>query len=124
MKNVLTWVALGVIFIDQITKYYASNIVQNTGAAFGLFKGERWFLILVAFIVIGLILYYSHKFKGLGLVGLGFLLGGTIGNLIDRLVYNYVCDFIVILGWPAFNFADIANVIGVVLLIIYLVREK
>jgi signal peptidase II len=57
------------------------------------------------------------------LISLGFLLGGTIGNLIDRLLYGYVIDFIDFKIWPSFNIADTFNTIAVFLLIIYFVKN-
>ncbi len=86
----------------------------NTGAAFGILQGQTWFLILVGLVVIGFLLYYSHEHQ----LALGFLLGGTMGNLVDRVLYGYVIDFIHIPFWPSFNVADTFNVIGVGLLLL------
>lgn len=112
-------IALGVVILDQISKFYAENVITNTGAAFGFFQGYQWLFITVGFLVLFVILYYRKRLKGLSLWGSAFLFGGTIGNLIDRMVFGHVRDFITIWIWPSFNIADSFNVIGVGLLIWY-----
>lgn len=106
-----------VFFVDQVSKYVVKlsgvRYTTNTGAAFGLFQGQQWLLILIGFIVIGVLLYYSHEYQ----VALGFLLGGTLGNLVDRVLYGFVIDFIHLPFWPSFNVADTFNVLGVALLL-------
>jgi signal peptidase II len=99
---------------------------ENTGVAFGMFQtlpGGRFLLTLVAVVAFVLVLHYLRKTEAkhtrmhaaLGLVG-----GGAIGNLIDRILYGRVTDFIVwhYKGheWPAFNIADAALVVGVALM--------
>ena len=97
--------------------------IHNTGAAFGLFRDQSLALSIVAIIAITVILVYT--FVGyrhlpwldskLGKVALGLILGGTVGNLIDRLRFGYVTDFIDFSFWPVFNIADSAVTIGVIL---------
>ena len=97
--------------------------VHNTGAAFGLFQGQLFSLTIVALIGIIVVLlfalFYYRRFPFLDskLVkpSLGLILGGAVGNLIDRLRLGYVTDFIDIGIWPAFNIADSAIVVGVVI---------
>jgi signal peptidase II len=97
--------------------------IRNTGAAFGLFPEQSFALIIVALIGIVAILGYtfavSHYFpwlnSWLSKSALGLLLGGTVGNLIDRLRFGYVTDFIDLSFWPAFNLADSAVTIGVII---------
>ena len=106
--------------------------VQNTGSSFGLFQGQNFILTIVAFVGIALIL-------GLGTVitlrypsldtwytkfVLGLILGGTVGNLIDRLARGYVTDFIDVGPWPTFNVADSAMVCGVILLALFILFSK
>lgn len=127
MAKKIFLIALFVILIDQISKLVVKKFFsyeKNFGATFGLFRGQLWLFILTALIVIVLILYYSKKVKSYAIIALGFLLGGTVANLIDRIFLGYVIDFISIFKWPAFNIADIANVVGVLLLLIYLVKTK
>ena len=126
MPKKIFLIALLIILIDQISKLIAKNFFiyeKNFGATFGLFQGQLWLFILTAFIVIALILYYSKKAKSYTAIALGFLLGGTIGNLTDRIFLGYVIDFINIKIWPSFNIADIFNVLGVILIIIYLIKK-
>lgn len=99
------------------------SYVTNTGAAFGLFPDQALFFSLVAIGAVPLLVYlnrYVPPGQWLARLSLGLLLGGTLGNLTDRLRLGYVVDFIDAgihhLRWPAFNLADSAFVIGVALL--------
>ena len=97
--------------------------VHNTGAAFGLFHGQTFSLTIVSLVGVAALLFYAvllyrhfpllHSW--LAWVGLGLILGGTVGNLIDRLRLGYVTDFIDFGFWPAFNLADSAIVVGVII---------
>ena len=136
--------ALIVIFLDQLTKFlirknfqlneslpiiknvFHFTYITNTGSAFGLFKGINPFFILFSIAVIMVIFYYIQKIKGnerLLQFAVGLLLGGTIGNLIDRLVYGHVIDFIDFRIWPVFNIADSAVTVSVILLIVSLWKK-
>ena len=139
-KNIIVFsAALIVVFLDQITKILIrknfelnesvpiiKNVlhltyVSNTGSAFGLFRGFNIFLILFSVIVIVAIFYYLKKIvknERLLQFSVGLLLGGTIGNLADRLLYGAVTDFIDFRIWPVFNVADSAVTISILLLII------
>lgn len=98
--------------------------VHNSGAAFGLFQGQSFLLTLIALVGVAALLLYAlffhHKlpFLGnrLGKLALGLVLGGTVGNLIDRIYLGYVTDFIAVSIWPAFNIADSAIVVGIIIL--------
>jgi len=104
--------------------FFRLTHVHNTGAAFGLFQGQSFPLTIVALVGIAVLLVYAlfiyRRFpfldKVLGISALGLVLGGTVGNLIDRLRFGYVIDFISVGIWPAFNIADSAIVVGVILL--------
>lgn len=138
-------IILSIIFliIDQITKILVVNSLvpgenieiiknifsiiytNNTGAAFSILLGKRIFLIVVAVLIIGVLLYYIKRNKiekKIDIIALSFIIGGSLGNLIDRIVRGYVIDFISIkLGnynFPIFNVADILIVIGVFLLLL------
>lgn len=141
-KNIVIFsTALLIIFLDQSTKFLAKQNLQlnesiaiiknvlrltyitNTGSAFGLFKDLNLIFILFSFIVIIAIFCYLKKVKEnerLLQFTAGLLLGGTIGNLIDRLFYGYVIDFIDFRIWPVFNAADSFITISVIFLIILL----
>lgn len=94
--------------------------IHNSGAAFGLFQGQVFSLTLLALVGIVVVLGYAlfaHRWSPLpkiilGEIALGLVLGGTIGNLIDRLRFGYITDFIAAGFWPAFNLADSAIVVG------------
>mgnify|MGYP001138201288 CR=1 FL=1 len=95
--------------------------VQNTGSAFGLLANQTFLPIAItiaSLIIILLFLHYLSPATILSLVSIGLILGGAVGNLIDRLRLGYVTDFIYIrlwgnFHWPAFNFADAAITIGI-----------
>ncbi|MGC8877686.1 MAG: signal peptidase II [Anaerolineae bacterium] len=99
----------------------------NSGAAFGLFPNQGSLFILIAIIVvIAIVIYYRHlpAEDWLIRISLGLQLGGAIGNLIDRLRFGYVVDFIDISFWPIFNLADASITIGVLLIIYQLWRME
>ena len=106
------------VLIDQISKYYVKGI-KNYGAVFGILQGFNWLFILVSIIALGFSFYYWKKVKNYGKYGLVLLISGIIGNLIDRIFFGYVRDFIDFGFWPVFNLADSYNTVGIILLIIY-----
>ena len=117
-------IALICILIDQTTKFLAKKYITistNTGAIFGILQNQTKLIILLTFFALGFLIYYTTKIKCP--YGFGLVFAGLIGNLLDRLVYGYVIDYIKILTWPAFNLADIFLVTGVIILIIHL-RNK
>ena len=133
-------VALAVVIGDQLSKVWIrSNLalgqtlfevgffriiyISNTGASFGLFPGQSFALTIVTIVGVALILIFVlviHRWfppldNMLSKVALGLVLGGALGNLIDRLNLGYVIDFIDFRVWPAFNIADSAVVVGVII---------
>jgi signal peptidase II len=117
--------------------------VANSGAAFGFFQGWTGALTIVGIAIVLAVIYSAakvgHDSNGgrMGMLALGLVTGGAIGNLIDRIRLGYVVDFIdvygprininnTVYGWPVFNVADSAITIGVLLLLLTLVvkREK
>ncbi|MFN8472391.1 MAG: signal peptidase II [Anaerolineae bacterium] len=141
-------VALIVLILDQFSKWLVvSNIpvgvewapvswlanslvlthTTNTGAAFGLAPDAGWIFVVIAVIVVLGIIFYYDKLPTdhwMVRVALGLLLGGSIGNLIDRLTRGSVVDFIDLRIWPIFNVADSAIVVGVFILFYYLLKEE
>jgi signal peptidase II len=95
--------------------------VQNSGIAFGLSTGNGiWTLLLVGFalLVASLVLATSSaRNKPAGQIAIGLILGGAIGNLVDRLPDGYVTDYVAVGPWPRFNIADSALTCGIALLI-------
>jgi len=94
--------------------------VTNTGAAFGILQGQGLFLTITAFFALGAIVFY-YAFPpfehGLLRLALGLQLGGAVGNLIDRLRFGEVTDFISFPHYPAFNVADSSIVVGLAVIV-------
>lgn len=116
--------------ISMIKNFFAITYYQNTGAAWSILEGQQVLLILVA--VVMLVVVYSMMFSfeenKLTNFAFGVLFGGIVGNLIDRILFGYVRDFIAftIFGYhfPIFNIADVAIVVGVILLIIDTIKGE
>lgn len=100
---------------------------HNTGAAFGIFKGMLPAFVLLSIITVFLILLYGRRFRRGYLhlrMGLVLILAGTIGNLIDRIRFGYVIDFIDVRFWSVFNIADTAITIGGILLAYHILLNR
>ncbi len=109
-----------------LTPYARILHIQNTGAAFGLFKEAGLFFTIVAVIVSLVIIVYAQKLPpgNWGMrVALGMQLGGAIGNLVDRLVFGPVTDFVSVANFAIFNVADASISLGVALLAILMLLE-
>jgi len=121
----------GLIILDQFTKrlffeksyeilsFIGIKYAENTGIAFGLFQGYNWLFVLISVIIIGACVYFFKEYP----LPLSFIIAGALGNLIDRLFFGFVIDFIQISVWPIFNLADSFNTIGVILLVYLLYKE-
>ena len=144
----LACVALGIYGLDQLTKFLiVSNLevgeripilgevlqlhfVKNSGAAFSLASGSTWFFSIVAAVVVVFIVWYARRIRSMAWAVLfGMLLGGTLGNLTDRLLrepsfgLGHVIDFVQVWGFPAiFNVADSFIVASMGLFIILSLR--
>ncbi len=137
-KGKIFLLVLSIFIFDQITKFLALKFlapdrvikilpffnlvyIENTGTAFGMFKflGSGFF-IGISFIAICFLLYMTFKDKKNWFI-YALIIAGAIGNVTDRIIYGYVIDFIDIhvggFHWPAFNIADSAISIGIVLFI-------
>ena len=111
----------------QIIKniFYITN-VKNTGVAWSLFDNQTILVTIVSLIVIIGIIIYIKKHKPNNLIeklSYSMIIGGAVGNLVERLIYGYVTDFIDVYifgyNYPIFNFADTFIVIGVIMLAVY-----
>lgn len=152
-KLVAGWLTL-IIILDQLTKMIVDRTmplhgsipiiegvfnltyVRNTGAAFGIFSRSHEafrlpFLVLVSVAAIGFILVMIRRLgeQETGLItALAFILGGALGNLIDRILHGEVVDFLDVYWsnyhWPAFNLADSFITVGVTITLYFLVRAK
>lgn len=116
--------------VPIIPDYLVLNLVHNQGSAFGLFQGGAAALAVVGLVAIGIIVWIERR----GLPGallriaVSLQLGGALGNLLDRLRFGYVIDFIELDWkghniWPVFNIADSAITIGTILLVIWLLTS-
>lgn len=137
------------ILCDQVSKYFISvllniennypvlnkvfsfYLIYNSGAAFSIFQGQTLYLIIFSFIVSFFILIYILKNKDkislAEVLGWSFILGGTIGNLIDRIRLGHVVDFIKLnfISFPIFNLADICINLGAFIILVHtLVNSK
>ena len=140
-------IALAVIALDQLTKtavvqwigpeewphrrelagrFVAFHYVENTGAAFGIFAGRVWLLSALALAVAsGFVAVYWNDLHSSWLLrlSLGMVLGGAIGNLLDRIRLGHVIDFLAVGTFPRFNIADSAITIGLILLFVAAMRD-
>lgn len=112
--------------IPLLRNVFHITYVQNKGAAFGLFSGWRSILLLIGFAVVALILYFNAKLKKKDHLHLplAFILGGSLGNLADRLFRHYVVDYLDFRVWPVFNLADIMINIGFAVIIYQMFFDK
>lgn len=148
------WLSVVVFVIDQITKFWFDNNLQmweritvipnvldwtlayNTGAAFSFLAGasgwQRWLFTLIAVAVSVVLVVWMKRLKADETwlaVGLALVLGGALGNLVDRVILGHVVDFILV-HWqdqwrfPAFNVADSAITVGAVLLALDMFKSK
>ena len=135
-----------IVIADQITKYYATlelkmykavavmpmfnfTLMHNEGAAFSFLSDaggwQRWFFTVISLVVSIVLVFWIKKLKPeekFQAMAFSLILGGAVGNLIDRVRFGYVVDFIEIYyhqySWPAFNIADSAITVGVIILIV------
>ena len=116
--------------INIIKNFFRITYLQNTGAAFSIFSGNRIFLILITLVALLLIYFILIKGKEITKVETicyGLLIGGIIGNLIDRVRIGYVIDYLDFnfgsYHYPVFNFADICIVVSAIILLIISFKE-
>lgn len=103
----------------EITSWFRFIFVRNTGSAFGLFQGQTSILAILSFVALGFLAVVFHRHARndpVTALALGLIVGGAIGNLIDRLRLGYVIDWIDVPRFPTFNVADSAITVGVSLL--------
>lgn len=142
-------IAVAVVLIDQLSKILVVNnlkpigsypvikdilhftYVENKGAAFGILSENRYVFMVASILIIALLCFVVYKYHGqskLFDICLGLILGGGIGNMIDRFIYGYVVDFIDFCAFDfwkyIFNIADSAVVVGCILAIVFLAFDK
>ena len=139
----LILISILIILSDQFTKniinvnhkslinndliFFSIDYVKNYGAAFNMLSGSRIFLSTVSIIIALILIYfilYKKNLSNLDLLSYSFILGGTVGNGIDRVLKGYVIDFINLnfINFPVFNIADISINIGLIFIIFGLIK--
>lgn len=145
-SQALVFLAAFLVFAaDRLTKYFVVSslstaesvrvipgifhitLVLNNGAAFGIFKNMGAFFIGATVLAAALILFYvlrSESMNAAVTAALGLILGGALGNLVDRVRFGYVIDFLDLRVWPVFNVADSAITVGAAILVLSIVCNK
>ena len=147
------WLSFAVIVIDQLTKlwidssmtlherlplidgFFDLTLAYNPGAAFSFLADaggwQRWFFTILSTVVTIILVVWLKRLpthEKLNAVALSLIIGGAIGNLIDRIAYGHVIDFLLVYyqqwSWPAFNVADSAISVGVVLMLLALFHSS
>ena len=147
------WLSIAVIVLDQLTKVWIDSnfllharqpvidgffdliLAYNPGAAFSFLADaggwQRWFFTVLATVVTIILVVWLKRLPAhekLNAAALSLIIGGAVGNLIDRIAYGHVIDFLLVYyqqwSWPAFNVADSAISIGVVLMLMALFRPS
>lgn len=145
MRAFVLGLAAVILIADQLTKwavqhwmqlhqsipmpggFWALTYVHNTGGAFSIFKGQNTLFITFGLVVTACLLYSLRHADSLGRINataFGLILGGAVGNLIDRIRFGWVVDFIDFRVWPVFNIADSGITVGIGLLLWTLMFEK
>lgn len=117
--------------ISVIPNFFSLYYIENKGAAFSIFNDQTTFLIITTTLFLIIMNHYiktEKKFTKLSIISLGILLGGMFGNLIDRILYSGVIDYLSFTifnyNFPIFNFADIGITLGTFLLVINFIKEE
>lgn len=133
-----------VLILDRLSKWWIMNnmnigdswvvikdilnisYIHNKGAAFGILQGRSvLFMVMATIVVIGAV-YFNHKYRPAqwAQYALGLIVGGALGNVIDRFLYSSVVDFISVGWFPVFNLADSAIVCGGILLMLWVLQNE
>lgn len=144
MKNKIIYISAAVLaLLDQLSKqaieehlhsttdilgnFFKLEYSQNTGIAFGIPIPQTLLLIIIITMIVVIAVFASKELnlkKNISKISIALILGGAIGNLIDRLTRGYVVDFIAIGKWPNFNLADTYICVAVLLLILFYDKIK
>ena len=130
LDRVSKWWVLRNIALGEsrpIKTFFSLTHVQNTGTAFGFFQGNNKALLLLGLVILATLLYGARGLSergGLwGALGVALVLGGAVGNIIDRVHYGRVIDFLDFRIWPVFNLADSSITVGTLCILIGLLRQ-
>ena len=141
-------ISVAVVILDQLSKFIAVKYlmpvssfpiikdvihftyVENKGAAFGMLQDQRWVFMVISTVMIAVLIFimvkYKKYFHPLMLIGIAFVFGGGIGNMIDRTLLGYVVDFIdfTLINFAVFNIADSFICVGVGLMLLDVILKK
>ncbi len=112
--------------VEVIGSVFAFEYVENTGAAFGIMTSATGALAAVSLLIAGgglFMLWREHRQHPLAAAAIALVVGGALGNVIDRIFRGYVVDFVAVGEFPRFNLADSAITVGVLLLLVAMVRD-
>lgn len=147
-KTKIYIIALIILVVDQLVKliiksslhlhqelviiknFFSIHYLQNNGAAFSILQDKTLLLIIIAVLYIAIMVYYIKKenFGNFSSIAIGFILGGILGNLIDRIIYSEVIDYLSLsifgYNFPVFNIADVSITVGAFFLIIHYILEE
>jgi signal peptidase II len=138
----LLLLTLAIVIVDRVVKFYVSDNLalgesipvlgsllaithsENAGAAFGILQGFQWVFVIAALLVFALVVIFYNRIihDRLLIFVAAFLLAGTVGNMMDRIFFLRVFDYIDFMYLPTFNISDMSLTAGAVLLIIYLLK--
>lgn len=146
MKKKVLLISFSVFLLDQFIKYFVKLFLMseliiipsffslykthNYGAAFSLFSGQTYFIILISIFVIIFLCKYMRSFKvnKRNIVAFGLVFGGIFGNIFDRLYLGYVIDYLkfnfINYTFPIFNLADVALCLGIGLLVVAVLKKE
>ena len=121
-------IALGEV-VPVIPNVLSLTYIRNSGAAWSILEDQMIFFYVITVVVVGALIYFLHtegKKSPIASTGIALIMGGAIGNFIDRLHLKYVIDMIRLefINFPIFNVADMALTIGVIILIGYIVYDE
>ena len=148
MKRKIIIFSIMFLLIDEASKIILDNVlslgksitifdkflyitkVYNDGISFSMLTGKRWLIVFFSILILIFLYFYMKKFKEnkRNIIAFSLIFGGLLGNLIDRIIYGYVVDYLRFIifdyNFPIFNLADICITIGVILLIINMLRKE
>jgi len=117
--------------IEVIPNFFSIVFVKNKGAAFSILQDQKIFLVIISLLVLFFLNRYIDKnkiFNKYSIISLGFIIGGIIGNLLDRLIQDGVIDYLSFqiskYFFPVFNLADSFIIIGIILMLISIIKEE
>lgn len=121
-------IALGEV-VSLVPNVLSLTYIRNSGAAWSILEDQMIFFYVITVVVVGALIYFLHtegKKSPIASTGIALIMGGAIGNFIDRLHLKYVIDMIRLefINFPIFNVADMALTIGVIILIGYIVYDE